>query len=285
MLFMESVELFGKYQANIERSPVTIQAYHEDLTLLNRYLQEKYNGPVYLEDITQEDAENYLYYLKEFKNYQPISRKRVLGSMRSFFGYAYKSEWCDKNVTARLEPIKCQQKERQYLSESEVNKFVNAIQHDLIRLVAQTLYFTGMRISECLNLQVEDVNLEDNLIHIRHGKGNKDRFVPINSKLKELLVDYNENWRVSSDHFFATRNSGSLSKTTVAKVFRDTTKALGWKKKVTAHILRHSFASKLVKNDVHLVKISKLLGHSSLKTTSIYVHSNMDDLKDAVNTL
>ncbi len=285
MLFMESVEQFGKYQAIIERSPVTIRAYHEDLTLLNRYLEEKYNSPVYLEDITQEDVEEYLYYLKEVKSYQPISRKRVLGSMRSFFGYAYKSEWCDKNVTAKLEPIKCQQKERQYLSESEVNQFVNAIPHELIRLVAQTLYYTGMRISECLNLQVEDVNLEDNLIHIRHGKGNKDRFVPINSKLKELLVDYSENWRVVSDKFFATRISGSLSPTRVAKVFSDTTKALGWKKKVTAHILRHSFASKLVKNDVHLVKISKLLGHSSLKTTSIYVHSNMDDLKDAVNTL
>jgi site-specific recombinase XerD len=285
MLFMESVDKFGKYQSNIERSLVTIQAYREDLTLLNRYLQEKYNGPIYLEDITQEDVENYLYYLKEIKHYQPISRKRVLGSTRSFFSYAYKSEWCDKNVTARLEPTKCQQKERQYLSKEEVMQFVNAIQHGLIRLVAQTLFYTGMRISECLNLQVEDVKLEENLIHIRHGKGNKDRFVPINSKLKELLVDYKENWRLASDYFFATKISGTLSATSVARVFRETTQSLGWKKKVSAHILRHSFASKLVQNDVHLVKISKLLGHSSLKTTSIYVHSNMDDLKDAVNTL
>src|SRR5690606_7100426 len=171
MLFMDRVDLFGRYQENIERSPITIRAYYEDLSLLNRYLEEKYNSPVYLEDITQDDVEEYLYYLKDVKGYQPISRKRVLGSMRSFFGYAYKSEWCDKNVTARLEPIKCQQKERQFLSESEVNQFVNAIPHELIRLVAQTLYYTGMRISECLNLQVEDVNLEDNLIHIRHGKG------------------------------------------------------------------------------------------------------------------
>lgn len=285
MLFMESVEQFGKYQTNIERSPVTIKAYHEDLILLNRYLVEKYNSPVYLEDITQEDVEEFLYYLKDVKGYQPISRKRVLGSMRSFFGYAFKSELCDKNVTAKLEPIKCQQKERQYLTEKEVNRFVDAIDHKLIRLVAQTLYYTGMRISECLNLQVDDVDLEESLIHIRHGKGNKDRFVPINSKLKELFLDYTENWRVISDYFFATRNTGSLSKTTVAKVFRDTNQALGWKKKVTAHILRHSFASKLVQNDVHLVKISKLLGHSSLKTTSIYVHSQMEDLKDAVNTL
>ena len=285
MLFMESVERFGKYQSNIERSLVTIQAYREDLTLLNRFLQEKYNGPIYLEDITQEDVEKYLLYLKEVRCYQAVSRKRVLGSMRSFFGYAYKSEWCNKNVTAKLEPIKCQQKERHYLAEKEVNQFVNAIQHELIQLVAKTLYFTGLRISECLNLQVEDVDLEESLIHVRNGKGNKDRTVPINSKLKELLMDYKANWRVASDYFFATGISGSLSRTSVARVFRETTKLLGWKKTVSAHILRHSFASKLVQNDVHLVKISKLLGHSSLKTTSIYVHSHIDDLKDAVNTL
>jgi site-specific recombinase XerD len=285
MLFMDAINQFGKYQANIERSSVTIKAYHEDLTLLNRHLQEKYNGPIYLEDITQKDVEDYLYYLKEVKGLQPISRKRVLGSMRSFFSYAFKSGWCDKNVTARLEPIKCQQKERQYLSEEEVMQFVNAIDHKLIRLVAQTLFYTGMRISECLNLQVEDVDLQEDLFHIRHGKGNKDRFVPINSKLKELLVDYKENCRVVSENFFATRISGTLSETSVARVFRETTQALGWKKKVTPHVLRHSFASKLVQNDVHLVKISKLLGHSSLKTTSIYVHSQMEDLKDAVNTL
>lgn len=285
MLFLEATKLFKKYQLNIERSPVTIQAYYEDLTLLNRYLQEKYNGPIYLEDITQKDVEDYLFYLKEVKGYQPISRKRVLGSMRSFFSYAYKSEWCDKNVTAKLEPIKCQQKERHFLSENEVNQFVDAIDHDLIRLVAQTLYYTGLRISECLNLQVDDVDLEENLIYVKHGKGNKDRVIPINPKLKELLLDYKANWRVESDYFFATRISGTLSSTSVARVFRETTKKLGWKKKVTAHILRHSFASKLVKNNVHLVKISKLLGHSSLKTTSIYVHSHIDDLKDAVNTL
>ncbi|WP_438316098.1 tyrosine-type recombinase/integrase [Sporosarcina sp. FA9] len=285
MFLLDSAELFGKYQANIERSPVTIKAYLGDISHLNGYLQEVYNAPIYLQDITQQDVENYLYHLKVEKNYQPVSRKRVLGTMRSFFSYAYKSEWCDKNVTAKLESIKCQQKERQYLTESKVFQFADAIEHKLIQLVARTLYFTGLRISECLNLQVEDVNLEENLIHVRHGKGNKDRNVPINSKLKELLVDYNANWRVTSDYFFATKISGTLSTTSVARVFRETTKSLGWKKTVSAHVLRHSFASKLVQNDVHLVKISKLLGHSSLKTTSIYVHSNMEDLKDAINTL
>src|SRR5690606_12901956 len=142
-----------------------------------------------------------------------------------------------------------------------------------------------MRISECLNLHVDDVDIEKGIIRVNQGKGNKDRTIPMNPKLKELFIDYVENWRVPSSNFFATQISGSLSRTNVATVFRKTSKKLGLKQNVTAHILRHSFASNLVKKDVHLVKISKLLGHSSLKTTSIYVHSSMDDLQEAINTL
>lgn len=285
MLFIESIDLFGKHQLNIERSPRTIEGYYQDLHLLNRYLEEKYNGPVYLEDMTKEDIEEYLLYLKEVKSYQSASRKRMLGSFRSFFKYACQSEWCERNITETLAPIKCRQKERHFLSEEEVNHFIEAVEHQLIQLVAQTLYYTGLRISECLNLQEEDIRMKDGLIQVQKGKGNKDRTIPMNPKLKSLFTDYIENWRVPSTFFFATQISGTLSRTSVARVFRDTSKALGLRQNVTAHILRHSFASKLVKNNVHLVKISKLLGHSSLKTTSIYVHSNMDDLQEAINTL
>src|SRR5699024_5326071 len=139
--------------------------------------------------------------------------------------------------------------------------------------------------SESLNLSDQDINMGSNLIHIRQGKGNKDRTIPMHPKLKEYLKDYIQNWKVHSDYFFATKKSGRLSKNRVATVFRETSFELGLKPNVTAHVLRHSFASNLVKNDVHLVKISKLLGHNSLKTTSVYVHSNMDDLEEAINTL
>jgi site-specific recombinase XerD len=285
LLFTEALGMFRKHQITIERSPQTIRGYKEDLTLFSRHLQQKYNCPAYLVDIRKEDVEEYLLYLKEERGYQPASRKRILGSIRSFFNYAYKSEWCEKNIAATMEPIKCQQKERHYLLEEEVDQLIEAIEHQLVRLVVQTLYFTGMRISECLNLKMEDVDLEANIIHVIAGKGNKDRNIPINPKLLELLTDYKQNWRVDSSRFFATRISGTLSVTSVARVLREATEALGWKKKVTAHTIRHSFASKLVKNNVHLVKISKLLGHSSLKTTSIYAHSSMEDLKEAVNSL
>ena len=221
MFFTEAIEQFRKYQTTIERSPKTIRGYNEDLTLFNRYLQGKYNCPMFLEDIAKQDVEDYLLYLRDERGYQPASRKRILGSVRSFFNYAYRNEWCEKNVTATMEPIKCPQKERHFLSEEEVNQFVSAIQHRLIRLVVQTLYFTGLRISECLDLKVDDVDLEGNVIHVVKGKGSKDRKIPVNPKLKELLLDYEENWRVDSEFYFATRLSGTLAATSVARVFRN----------------------------------------------------------------
>src|SRR5699024_8423041 len=248
---------FERYQKNIERSSRTIDDYRLDLNLLNRYLQTKYNAPIYVEDVTRDDVSEYLFYLKEERNYKPSSRKRMLASYRTFFKYAYLNDWCESNVTETLEPIKDRVKERQFLSEAEVNVFINAIDHRLIQLVARMLYFTGMRISESLNLSDQDINMGSNLIHIRQGKGNKDRTIPMHPKLKEYLKDYIQNWKVHSDYFFATKKSGRLSKNRVVTVFRETSFELGLKPNVTAHVLRHSFASNLVKNDVHLVKISK----------------------------
>ena len=146
---------------------------------------------------------------------------------------------------------------------------------------------TGLRISECLSLTLDDVDLDKSMIRVIQGKGGKDRNVPINQTLLPLLKDYRNNWRdaYGSDLFFATKKSGSLSNSYINTVIRNTVKKLGWKKQVSCHTLRHSFASSLVKKKVGLVEIQKLLGHSSLKVTSVYTHVDMDQLNEAVNAL
>ncbi|SKC57252.1 Site-specific recombinase XerD [Maledivibacter halophilus] len=90
---------------------------------------------------------------------------------------------------------------------------------------------------------------------------------------------------MNSDNFFATKKTGSLSAAYVNRVLNDTTKKLRWNKNISAHILRHSFASNLIKNGVNLVHVQKLLGHSNLKVTSVYTHANMEDLNRAINVL
>jgi len=285
-LFTDVVEKFLLHMGAIDRSPETISGYSKDLSAFTRYLEKSYNGAVYIEEVTAGDIESFLEQLKK-QGQAPASRSRKLYTLRSFFAYAYKKEFVKRNIALSVDPPKLQQKERTYLSEDEVMQLIEAIDHPLIQIVVMTLYYTGLRISECLNLTLDTVDLNKQLIHVVGGKGNKDRYVPISDKLLPILVDYvlHQRPEVHSDSFFATTKTGTLSPVYVNRVLGETVKKLGWKKKVTAHILRHSFASQLVKKEVNLVKIQKLLGHSSLKVTSIYTHSNMEELSEAVNVL
>ncbi len=142
-----------------------------------------------------------------------------------------------------------------------------------------------MRIFEALALEEADVDLRGSWINVRQGKGRKNRRIPICNTLRAKLTDYLE-WRVpDARQFFATKKTGGLSLARVQSSIKETRDRLGCGKKVTAHVFRHSFASELVKKDVNIVSISRLLGHSNLKTTSVYTHVAQDQLVEAVLTL
>lgn len=286
MLLKDAIEKFKHYLLVTDKSSETVRSYTVDLTNFEKFLEYKYNCPLYLNEVQVNDIEDYLYYLKT-KNLQTASRSRNLYTLRSFWNYTYKNKMCNFNLAMAVEPIKIQKKERTFLSTEEAFQLIDAIDHPLIQLVIKTLYYTGLRISECLNLKLKDVDLENKVIHVISGKGNKDRNIPINQNLLPLFQDYlrNERPEVNSNYFFATKKTGCLSAAYVNSALRDTVQKLGWKKHVTAHILRHSFASNLIKNGVNLVYVQKLLGHSNLKVTSIYTHANMEELDKSINVL
>lgn len=286
MTLKEVVEQFHDYLVNSNRSWETISGYMKNLRYFSDFMYRRYNCQVYLEDISSTDLEHYLHYLLTEKKYSSASRKRALAIMRSFYSFCLKKKLCPVNITSDIEGIKCEQKERVYLSEEEVELLISAIENPLMRLVVQFLYYTGLRISECINLKLEDVDLQARIIHVVMGKGRKSRIVPINHKLMELLNDYLDNWRLEqgSTSFFCT-SSGSLSRSYVDCCIRQASTRSGLNKVVSPHILRHSFASSLVQKDVNISRVQKLLGHSSLNTTSIYIHANMQELKQAVDRL
>jgi len=285
MLFSETAEKFYDYMASIERSPRTIEVYTRDLGYIRRFLEERKNGPVYIEDITQEDLEAFMRNVKEVKQYSANTRSNYFYTLRSLYAFAYKKGLVDRNIAASMDFMRMPKKERTYLTKKEVEATIDCIHSPLIGLIARFLFNTGLRISECLNLTLDDVDFEKRSIHVRQGKGRKDRMVPINNNIYGLLLDYRENWRdaYESDFFFATRKSGSISYSYVNGTIRSAAKQAGMKKPVSCHILRHSFASALVEKNVNLVQIQKLLGHESLAVTSIYTHTNMEALSEAVN--
>lgn len=287
MLFGEALDLFEEYMIMLDRSPRTIERYRSNLTQIKRYVEKSNNGPIDIEDVTQNDLEAFMLHTKEDLNYAPNTRSKFFYALRSFYAYLYKKEFVSRNISATMDFMKVPKKERNYITEEEAEKVVNAIKQPMVRLVAIFLLNTGLRISECLDLKLDDVNLEKRTVHVIEGKGRKDRIIPINDRLYTLLQDYVENVREesTSDYFFATKRTGAISYPHVNSTIVAAAKSVGIKKPVSCHVLRHSFASALVKNNVNLVYIQKLLGHESLAVTSIYTHAKLDDLTDAVNTL
>lgn len=286
--FRKSSEEFIEALINREMSKETTDGYRKDMEMVSNFLEKKYNGIVMLEDPVTQDFEDYLTMLLKEKKYQPASVNRHLNTLRSFYKTALKKGWTKENKVAAIDQLKVNRKERTFINEEEYNTLINSIDHGTIKAIIQTLFYTGLRISECLSMTIDDVNLTEKIILVQKGKGNKQRLVPISAKLLPILEAYKNKTRpkyVDSEYFFALSKTGRVSDQYVNRVLNETTKKLGWKKKVTCHVLRHSFASNLVRNNVHIVKIQKLLGHADLKTTSIYVHSDQEQLFEAIDTL
>jgi site-specific recombinase XerD len=288
MLLSEAIERFNDYLYSIDRSPLTAERYVRDMTFMRKFFEEKANGPVFVEDITEDDLEDLLRYLKE-KDFAPNSRSRYFYTLRSFYKFASKKDIVIKDIAANMETIKLPKKERNYLTEEEVDRVVAEVHNPIIKTIVIFLYNTGLRISECRNLKLDDVDFEKKVIRVIEGKNKKDRIVPINNQLYVLLKDYLDNVRDApeSDYFFATSRSGkkSISYPHICLSLSTAAKKSGINKQVSCHVLRHSFASTLVKKKVGLVEIQKLLGHSNLAVTSIYTHTNLEALTEAVNTL
>ncbi len=284
MLLKKSIQEYENYLKNTGKSPKTVKGYTYELTAFNDYLVKKSNMPATVEDIAPKAINDYVLYLLTEKNYAPYSRRRIVIILKAYFTYAYNEELTKDKLSEKILSVKTPKKERKFLTVDEVQEFLSNVENRLIRLAVETLYYTGMRISECCNLKIEDVDMRNKVIHVVNGKGGKDRPIPICNKLYHILTDYISNWRIESEWFFATEKTGALAVPTVEHTVAAVRKELGWKG-VTPHTFRHSFASSLVEKDVNLLKISKLLGHSSLKTTQIYIHTNLSQLADAVNLL
>lgn len=271
---------------NVDRSKETIKSYSIELKLLSEHLAVKYNGPVYMEEIQTNDIEDYLQMLKT-KKYSASSRNHSLYIIRSFYNFCIKKEIIDRNICASIEKLAAPQKERVHITSAEFYSLIPEIHSPTANIIVSVLYYTGLRISECINLKTNDVDLNNNIITVRNTKNKKDRQIPIHKDMQFLLADYftNRRKRKNSPYFFTTSNTDRVSPDFINKVLRETTDRLGWIKKVTCHTLRHSFASNLVTKNVNIVNIQKLLGHSNLSTTSIYTHTNMAELQNAIGSI
>ncbi len=173
------------------------------------------------------------------------------------------------------------------LSPDEVARLIEAAGNLQARTILMALYSTGMRRSELVHLRVEDIDSERMVIHIRKGKGGKDRDVPLCPRLLETLREY-WRWKKPKTWLFAGQPNSShehLTDKAVWYVCAEAARFAGLKKRVSPHMLRHSFATHLLEDGADLATIQMLLGHADLEATSIYLHLSRRHLEKTVNPL
>jgi site-specific recombinase XerD len=173
------------------------------------------------------------------------------------------------------------------LSSEEVSRLIAAAGNLQARTILMTLDSTGMRRSELVRLRVEDIDSQRRVIHIHQGTGGKDRDVPLCPRLLETLREY-WRWKKPKTGLFPGQpheNGNHLTDKTVWYVCNDAAQHAGIKKRVSPHILRHSFATHLLEDGADLATIQVLLGHADLEATSIYLHLSRRHLDKTVNPL
>ncbi len=174
------------------------------------------------------------------------------------------------------------------LALEEVRRLLSLVANPVARMALRMIYSCGLRLSEGIHLQVEDIDSKRMVVRVRHGKGGKDRYVPLPERTLEHLRAY---WALSRPRpwLFPARNgAGPLSDTSLQKTFKAVVRQSGIEKNVSIHSLRHSYATSLLENGMDLRVIQEVLGHRSPQTTSIYTHltkKTVDKLHATVNHL
>ncbi len=178
------------------------------------------------------------------------------------------------------------------LSRQEVHRVLGCLRQPHYRVCLSTIYSCGLRIGECVRLQVSDIDSDRMQVRVRQGKGNKDRYVPLPERTLELLREY---W-LSHRHsvwLFPARNRGGvqplasqpMNRKGVSEAFRAALKESGVQKQATVHTLRHSWATHLLEDGVSLRSIQTYLGHSSPRTTALYTHLTRYTEAQAANAI
>lgn len=268
-----------KFQKNF--SEHTILAYQNDLLHFHSLYPNK--TP---ENITKEDIRNYLIYLNEQK-FQTKTIHRKLSSLRSFFKFLIKENICFHNPCTHIILPKQKKSIPKFLNAESLNVYFenhsDAQNFETLRnqLIIDVLYQTGIRRSELAQLKWQDVDLNNLQLKVL-GKRNKERIIPFSLKLKHNFENYYnflQNNNLLTAHLWIDEKSQPLSSFQIYYIVKKELSKITTQPEKYPHILRHTFATHLLNNGADINAVKELLGHSNLKATEIYTHSNIEQLK------
>ena len=285
--YLQDFKIYLKSEKNF--SPHTIRAYFNDVYTFLLWLGE--NNP---QDIEPKKFSEYLCFIQQI-NYTKTTIARKIASIKAFYKFLYQEEIIEYNPADNISAPKQNKTLPDFLYEDEVENILRSIKIDTPsgyrnRIILELLWVSGMRISELSSLNYENLNLEQNEIRV-FGKGSKERIVLIPDKTKEGLMNYIENVsdlicktkKNPSSPLFINYNGYRLQNQSIRKALKQAVQSIQFTKKVTPHVFRHRFATKLLEHGADLRIVQELLGHASIKNTQIYTHVSIQRLKDVYN--
>ena len=282
---LNDYQLYLKIERGLSQN--SVDSYIRDVKKLALYLEEK-NIVISPIKIDTDQVQQFIYEVS--KSINPRSQSRLISGLRSFFDYLIFEKYREINPTDLIESPKIGRKLPDTLSIEEIDQLITSIdlskpQGERNRTILETLYSCGLRVTELITLQISDLFFDEGFIRVI-GKGDKQRFVPINTQTQKYINFYIKDIRSHinvqkgfEDTLFLNRRGKQLTRVMIFTIIKDLTLASGIKKKISPHTFRHSFATHLLERGADLRAIQQMLGHESITTTEIYMHLDRSHLQ------
>jgi len=269
----------------------SVEAYEHDIEKLHQYAQaiSFSGGP---DKIKLSDLQAFVVWINEL-GMGARSQARVISGIKAFFKYLLMENVLSDDPTTLLEGPKLGRKLPDFLSVDEINLIISAVdlskpEGERNKAMLETLYSSGLRVSELVNLKKSNLHTEIGLLRVT-GKGNKERLVPVGSVALKQISVYENAYRNhitikpgNEDYLFLNRRGSKLTRIMIFKIIKELVMKAGIQKIISPHTFRHSFATHLIEGGADLRAVQEMLGHESITTTEIYTHLDREYLRSAI---
>lgn len=283
--FSEWLKSYRNYLRMRNYSPRTLDSYEQVIRHFGYYIWLRRNTDMtklvfYWKDfekarldtsveVTPVLVNDFLSFVSSMQTYKPKTFHRIISTLSSFYRFLYSQEVVKANPLTGIDRPRIKQQEVKYLKHNQVLRLIDSIEDNRDKLIVRTIYATGVRVSELCSINIEDIDFDEHTIRIR-GKGDKIRTVFIDEDTLNEIASFIGNRLLGP--LFIGQQGKHISSRAIQHIFRHYAP-----QGITPHKIRHSYASELYKRSKNLRVVQENLGHTSIKTTEIYLHTDIDE--------
>ena len=283
--FSEWLKSYRNYLRMRNYSPRTLDSYEQVIRHFGYYIwlrrnmdvtklvfhwkdfeQARLDTPV---EVTPVMVNDFLSFVSSMQTYKPKTFHRIISTLSSFYRYLYTQGVVTANPLTGIDRPRIKQQEVKYLKHNQVLRLIDSIEDPRDKLIVRTIYATGVRVSELCNMNIDDIDFDEHTIRIT-GKGDKTRIVFVDDETLDEIHRFIGN-RITGP-LFVGQQGKNISSRAIQHIFKHYAPS-----GITPHKIRHSYASELYKRSKNLRVVQENLGHTSIKTTEIYLHTDIDE--------